>query len=250
MRRPGSHDNGSLLKALDEPESFNDWLHGVRYSKGYMTTLKKQANQRAITPIRDDRLRATQIITRKRKCNGGGRNVRAKSPGSIVGMARRSADEEHPMEDSGPSKVSTASWGRRSSDATKRKGSATKCCGTPKMKGEVSHSECMRYTLLQSYSRLNESYVAPFPAMLTPYKRPYWAYIERSVVDDGGFYNRKQRTSPEGDHSDTTQPTRANSCYLIRAVDGSSYLMIRGQNPCGQSLFVPTPLPTVLRGAR
>ncbi|AAZ11774.1 uncharacterized protein TEOVI_000426800 [Trypanosoma equiperdum] len=240
----------SLVKALDHPEPFEDWLQGTRYMQKYLLSLKFQTCRAPYVPTRQEHSKASYLTMSKRKCVDGSQRSRkadeltTETTGAAVGVA---TPLQHAASAGGDSQGSV-----RKHSAPQRKGrkSSDNCADTAAVDGVASCDRDLRGSLLRSYNRIKGTYTSSFPAMLTPYRRSYWTYKQREMTKDsysggsggpavtgecvsgGSDPQQKSKRCPAGARSDGL-PSTTERTFLT-----------------GPPRFSPTPLPVTLRRKR
>ncbi|KEG09702.1 hypothetical protein DQ04_04791050 [Trypanosoma grayi] len=232
---------GSLVKTLEPPESFDDWLLGTQYSQKYMAKLRlttqsspapvfKGGRPKNINDLKPKAHRNTQLQVVSREKN-------ATASGDV--------QSEDTPERYSPNNPASEVRGMRTATkagipARRKNGASSRNGGTLSVHGEEPLQDlATRDLLCESYHQMKEAYTGSFPPLLKPYERPFWKY--KAVDETNDDHSTHDNVAPQ----DGLLPTATLvSMHLYDILDvplNQRPTMARLHYPSGPPSFAPTP---------
>ncbi|ORC91012.1 uncharacterized protein TM35_000074360 [Trypanosoma theileri] len=237
----GTEARDNLLNALEKPDSFDEWLLGTQYSQKYFNMLRLKAessripnnsekNSKSLRPVKVKAASKTQVQAVSQETNASVPDGQAiqKLDGLSPKNTIKGKGELRPAFES---TTSSTKWKKDTSLKTFRTTGSN-------VNDQLDEDITTRELLWESYYRTKDTYTGVFPALLTPYQRPFWSYkavndqVERSVLPE----NMQQSNHfPQGALASTSPYT------MFDLPHDEKPIMTRRHYATGPPSFAPTP---------
>ncbi|KAG8339223.1 hypothetical protein ERJ75_001239200 [Trypanosoma vivax] len=228
----GSEDGKNLLKTLERPDSYDSWIQGTHYSEKYLATLKR-VSRPYFNPLPSKGKTVKRHATKNpHKCTERIQSS-GRAPDFVCGNNEQVNGAGTPFDFNTALGVGAMQSSKRTSVPNHAKGESFDGILDVMMDDELE--SLPRNILFRSYYKVKDECPGAFPALLTPYQRPFWSYKTASVHD-----------IPPADVTDAPNRYLPFLGYSLESVHNTlstslrSSLPTRIRPPTGPPCFAPT----------